>query len=203
VYSPQVRWVNPRCLTIPHYQNQRPMIETNRLQLRPITPAGFEAILSEDSRALSTFLQVRVAADWLAFQAAREAIPFAAQFLKKHPEAAQWWSYFFIHKPSNTLIGLGGFSGSPSAEGVVEIGYSIAPSYQRQGCATEAARGLVEFALADPAVNQVVAHTLPAPNGSTSVLTKIGFRFQDVVNDPQEGSIWAWRLERSDYPANV
>lgn len=65
----------------------------------------------------------------------------AYDYLKSHPAANGRWTYLFIHKPDLTLIGLGGFKGAVNAEGMVDIGYAIAPSYRRRGLAIEAAQG--------------------------------------------------------------
>jgi RimJ/RimL family protein N-acetyltransferase len=175
------------------------MIETNRLRLTPITLANFDAILVNDSLRLANFLKAELASDWLAFDAAREAMPFAAQYLKDHPESAEWWFYFFIHRANNTLIGMGGFKGTPTQEGVVEIGYSIAPSFQQQGYATEATQGLLRFAFASPFVERVDAHTTPNRNNSTNVLQKLGFVFQKQIIDAEDGLIWHWSLAKADF----
>lgn len=65
------------------------------------------------------------------------------------------------------LIGWGGFKGRPNATGMVEIGYEIVSDYRRQGLATEAAQGLLNFAVSHAEVQAVEAHTLPEHNPST------------------------------------
>lgn len=82
-----------------------------------------------------------------------------------------------MHKPTNTLIGLGGYAGPPTSDGSVEIGYSIAPSYQRQGLATELTLALVDFALANPGVSRVLAHTLPGRMHRHACWKKPGSQF--------------------------
>jgi hypothetical protein len=56
--------------------------------------------------------------------------------------AAGWWlHYVLVTDPSRpTLIGTVSYQGPP-ADGVVEIGYSVVPSWQRKGLATESPRG--------------------------------------------------------------
>ncbi|MGH7232685.1 MAG: GNAT family N-acetyltransferase [Nitrospiraceae bacterium] len=51
---------------------------------------------------------------------------------------------------SRLTIGNGGFKGAPTADGTVELGYSILPEHQRHGCATEAVSTLVASAYSDP-----------------------------------------------------
>ena len=56
-----------------------------------------------------------------------------------------------------------------------ELGYIFDPAYQRHGYATEAARALVDDALAGMGVRRVIAQCSPANTASWRVLEKIGF----------------------------
>ena len=174
------------------------MIETPRLQLIPCDLAHFEAIL-DDEQKLETLLHVKLADDWLGFDAAQEAMRPSYEHLKSHPEILGWWTYLFVHKPDRTLIGLGGFKGPVNEAGMVELGYAIAPAYRRRGLASQAAQGMIEYSFAHPAITRVDAHTLPEKNASTRVLEKVGMIFAQVVQDPQDGEVWRWTLSREDY----
>ncbi|MGH7548257.1 MAG: GNAT family N-acetyltransferase [Gemmatimonadales bacterium] len=90
------------------------------------------------------------------------------------------------------MIGSAGFKGPPDSSGTVEIAYGIVPSSEGHGYATEAAAALVDFAFATGQVRLVRAHTLPAPNPSTRVLVKCGFRCTGTVVDPDDGPVWRW-----------
>jgi len=92
----------------------------------------------------------------------------------------------------NLVIGMCGFTGPPDANGVVELAYGIAPSYQGKGYATEAAAALVGFASADPRVRIIRAHTLPERNASTRVLEKCGFSKTGEIRDPENNLVWQW-----------
>lgn len=174
------------------------MIETERLQLIPCELQHFEAILN-DQQKLASLLQVKLADDWLGFDAAQEAMQPSYQHLKSHPEILGWWTYLFVHKPDRTLIGLGGFKGPVNEEGMVELGYAIAPAYRRRGLAIEATRGMIKYAFQHPGIRRVDAHTLPEKNASTGVLEKAGMKFIGPVNDPDDGEVWHWSLRREEY----
>jgi len=174
------------------------MIETLRLQLVPCELSHFEALINDESR-LAALLQVEIDPDWLGFDAAREAMPHAYDFLKTHPSALGWWTYLFIHKPDRTLIGLGGFKGEVTDDGMVEIGYEIAPTYRRRGLASEAAQGMIDHSFAHADVKRVDAHTLPERNASTGVLEKVGMKLLGAVIDPDDGKVWHWSLRREQY----
>ena len=174
------------------------MIETAGLRLIPCGLAHFEAML-RDERELASMLGVSAAEGWLGFDAAKEAMPPSYRYLKAHPSAHGWWTYLFVHRADNALVGVGGFKGEPDEAGTVEIGYSVAPGYRRRGLATEAARGMIEHAFSHARVKSVVAHTLPEENASTRVLGRVGMKFVGAVIDPEDGEVWRWRLAREDY----
>jgi ribosomal-protein-alanine N-acetyltransferase len=90
------------------------------------------------------------------------------------------------------MIGFCSFTSPPDSNGFVEIAYGIAPDYQSQGFATEAAAALVEFASRDARVTTICAHTLPETNASTRVLEKCGFRKVGEIVDLENNLVWRW-----------
>lgn len=103
-----------------------------------------------------------------------------------------WGTYLAVDEGSQQVIGACGFKGPPGAEGIVEIAYYTFPAFENRGYATAVAARLVEMAQSSPAVRRVIAHTLPEPNASTRVLTKIGMQFVGEVWDPEDGRVWRW-----------
>jgi [ribosomal protein S5]-alanine N-acetyltransferase len=174
------------------------MIETERLELVPCQLKHFEAIINNESE-LDSVLQVTRAEGWLGFPEAIEAMEPSYEYLKTHPTALGWWTYLFVLKADRKLIGLGGFKGEATDDGIVEFGYALAPSYRGRGLATEASRGMIQYAFNHPFVTEVIAHTLPEHNPSTRVLKRAGLRFTSVVNDPSHGEVWRWSLTRRDF----
>jgi len=90
------------------------------------------------------------------------------------------------------VVGSCGFKGPTTAEGIVEIAYGIAPEYQGNGYATQAARELVGFARSDGKIRVVRAHTLAEKNASTRVLDKCSLRWIGEVEHPDDGLVWRW-----------
>ena len=66
--------------------------------------------------------------------------------------------------------------------------------------ACDSAAGLLAIAFAHPRIRAVDAHTRPERNASTRVLERNGFAFLGVVEHPEDGTIWHWRIERSVAP---
>ena len=170
-------------------------VRTARLRLEPVRLAHLEAFADGGEAALGEAFGAAIAEGW-AGPEALEAIGRSADFLVTNPDAADWWMHVFIHEADGLIVGLGGYKGAPSG-GMLEIGYEFAPGYRGQGLATEAARGMIEHAFAQPDVDHVIAHTLPEHNASTRVLKRVGMRFDEAVEDPDDGPIWRWRLDRS------
>lgn len=168
------------------------MIKTRRLKLVPCKLEHFEAF-ERNENELARMLDVEFADGWLVFP---EIVAHSREFLENNQDAANWWMYFFVHAADKKLIGNGGFKGKPDEMGTVEIGYAVAPAFRGKGLATEAARGLIDFAFSHSPVDTIQAHTLAEENDSVNVLRKVGMEFVRELNDPEDGDVWQWQLKR-------
>ena len=171
------------------------MIETERLQLIACNKMHLNALLQSE-QALADLLGVEMAENWLVFP---EAPPFALQMLESNPQMLRWGMHLFLKKDENKIVGNGGFKGVPDENGMVEIGYAISPVYESQGLATEAARGMIEYAFSWANVQMVDAHTLAEENASVKVLRKCGMTRIAEKHDEEDGDIWQWRILREDF----
>ncbi|MBV9940488.1 MAG: GNAT family N-acetyltransferase [Solirubrobacterales bacterium] len=149
------------------------ILVTPRLRLLAATPAMIDAELEGPGR-LELILEAVIPPDWPPEHHDRETLEFWRERLAE-PAAAGWWLHYAVLTESepDTLVGSVGYKGPPE-DGVVEIGYSVVPSWQRRGLATEATGALIEEAWARGA-NVVVAHTLEHLTPSIAVLRKLGF----------------------------
>lgn len=149
------------------------------------------AAVEEDWPTLSRLLGgVDFADQWSHFP---EAMVWMRDYLQDASHEAEWWNYFIVFRPEARLVGTCGFKGMPEPDGSVEIGYEIADAYWGRGLGTEAARALTEWAVQQPGVKAVTAHTLAEENASTAILRKLGFSFVEEKIDLEDGRIWAWR----------
>ncbi|MBI5384543.1 MAG: GNAT family N-acetyltransferase [Verrucomicrobia bacterium] len=165
-------------------------ISTLRLRLRSYAPQHWLAMI-EGSEQFERSFGVRAAEGLRNF-----LVEVSPRFLAQLREAngADPWRFGFavIHREHNLVIGGAGFKGPPDDEGMVEIGYGIVSAFEGRGYATEAAQALINFAVSDPRVRALRAHTLPTANASTRVLTKNGFARVGEVVDPEDGRVWRW-----------
>lgn len=162
---------------------------TARLELVPATARLVRSAMT-GSGALAGDLGASVPASWPPLHLDATSLQFTLDRLSADPAQQGWWMYFIIlaaPRGDRVLAGTAGFAGPPSADGVVEIGYSVVEEHQRRGIATEAVLGLVQHALRTPAVQRVVAHTLPGLAPSIGVLVKCGFRL--AGDGPEPGTI--------------
>lgn len=168
-------------------------IQTDTLILAPHLPRNLRALVRSTEDFENT-AGLRVA-DGIRDQ----LLSASADFMTRLETAKQSdpWQFGFavIHKIDNILIGMGGFPGPPDSEGVAEIAYGIAPSYQGKGYATEVANMLIDFASQEKSVHLLCAHTLAKTNASTRVLEKCGFTKVGATVDP-ENNLPVWRWEK-------
>jgi ribosomal-protein-alanine N-acetyltransferase len=169
-------------------------METPRLTLLPSQPEHLRAIL-EGPAAFESAIGIRLAEGISDFfrMASPEWLAKVQAGLMDDP----WWlGYWMLHKADHAVIGTCGYKGPPDPDGMVEIAYGVAPGYQGQGYATEAAAALVAFALSHLEIRTVRAHTLAESNASTKVLTRCGFSKVGEVIDPEDGLVWRWEQPR-------
>jgi ribosomal-protein-alanine N-acetyltransferase len=107
-----------------------------------------------------------------------------------------WLHGFTAMDRDRAVVGHGGFK-APPAEGAVEIAYRVEPEREGQGYATEIADALTDFALRDPRVHVVRAHTLPDGAASQRVLAKCGFERVGSVHDPEDGIVVRFEKHRT------
>lgn len=93
------------------------------------------------------------------------------------------------------VVGLCGYKHTPSKDGEVDIGYSIAPSRRRRGFATAAVAAILQRSEADSRVRSIVAETAVDNHASQSVLKKNGFDCIGSGVDPDDGEpILRWSV---------
>lgn len=174
------------------------MIVTGRLELIPGTAELIQAAL-DGQCALAATLGASVPATWPPEFLDPPALEFTLKRLREGPKQAGWWLHFVVLARGDTgrlLIGSAGYKGPPSPDGTVEIGYGIVGDQHRRGYGSEAARGLLGHAFADPAVHKVIAETLPELTASIGVLAKCGF---DLIGEGSEPGVIRFELTRAKY----
>ncbi|MFF0413204.1 GNAT family N-acetyltransferase [Kitasatospora sp. NPDC004745] len=94
------------------------------------------------------------------------------------PSHARWMVRQAVVGDKGLVVGHAGFHGPPDEVGMVEIGYSVAPEFRRQGYARSTLVELLRRAAAEPAVTTVRATI--SPDNMASLATIAGFGFVEV-----------------------
>ncbi len=138
-------------------------IETTRLILIPTTLEHLEVELNAPEQ-FGELLGAVAPASWPPGLYDRDAMQFFHVKLTEGGDAAVgWYGWYAIQKAvgnrPSVLVACGGYFGPPTADGLVEIGYSVAPEFRRRGFATELIAALVERAVQWIGVRRIAAET--------------------------------------------
>ena len=99
-----------------------------------------------------------------------------------NPNQWEWYAIWMIELKDGTHIGELCFKGLDS-NGIAEIGYGISEKQQNNGYATEAVKGVLEWALNNPNVTAIEAETDSENAASKRVLEKCGFIFNGKIGE--------------------
>lgn len=146
------------------------MIETKRLKIYPASKEQMENLISKQ-----TSLELKTAY--------KEMLCGALS----HPDMWDWYALWMIELRNGTHIGELCFKGVDEF-GATEIGYGILDEYQGHGYATEAVKGVVDWALNQNEINFITAEVERENIASVKVLEKSGFELTDKVGE--EGPIY-------------
>ncbi len=119
-------------------------IATERLEIVPASP-GLVRDALDGPRAPGASLRASVPPTWPPDYLDAPSLRLTLERLADGAGQAGWWLHFVVLKGGGggTLIGSGGYKGPPSADGTVEVGYSIVVDHRRRGYASEAVHGLL------------------------------------------------------------
>jgi RimJ/RimL family protein N-acetyltransferase len=170
------------------------IISSQRLHLVPLTPEALVALAKRDRAAAEAALDGKFPSSELVPPLMTDALDFFLEISAAGPESALWGARAYIALVTRDIVGMGGFGGPPDERGFATMGYSIFPEFQRQGFASEAARALTDWALAQPGVSGVQATISPRNIASERVAAYAGLHRTDATeDDPDEGPVVVWQ----------
>ncbi len=171
-----------------------PKLQTERMELIPFS-SDLINLLVADRAAFAEKLAVQLPDEWPGPDLER-VFRTDAWLSRQDKSGDDWGGYLAILKAGRIVIGYPGFIGAPDKEGAIEVGYSVADSYQGQGFATEAVRALIEWALRQPNVRQVKAGCDADNYASRRVLEKLGMKLVAQDGDKLQW-VLAWFIKLS------
>jgi RimJ/RimL family protein N-acetyltransferase len=148
-----------------------PRLQTDRLILRPLA--------IEDSDALFNYRSDERVFQYQSWRPVEriEAERFIQAFSQGDFGRANTWFQFGIYiQQTLELIGDLGLHFQDEKHRTVEIGFTIAPAFQRRGYAYEAVREILQYVFEILGKHRVTASVDPRNIASSSLLEKIGMR---------------------------
>ncbi len=169
---------------------------SRRLEFRPLTITAIEALIAGNREILESATAATFPAPLAAPPEMDDALPAMRDTLRDDPASACWGPFLIVLRETGEAAGSAGFVAQTARDGNRELGYSVYPSFQRQGIASEAAAALVAWALAQPGIRSVRATIPPWHVASQRVAANAGMHPTGrMETDPDEGPVEVW--ERS------
>ena len=168
------------------------ILTTERLALRHLEPDDLEPLyaLYRDPEmrefypdGTRTLAETKEELDW---------------FLNGHPRHPELGLWATIERASGAFLGRCGLlpweiNGTPE----VELAFMIDKRRWREGLASEAARGIIQYAKAELKLQRLICLVMPGNIASAAVATKVGMQFErEYVDEFGMCHIYALRLNR-------
>ncbi|MFN8493302.1 MAG: GNAT family protein [Caldilineaceae bacterium] len=165
-------------------------IHTERLDLLLMPPAFYEAALRGDQGQAAQLLGLPIPAD---FWPLSTHIYERLTQVQHNPALEPWLGRAIVLRASQTMVGSIAFHMAPEPEpvrplgpGGVELGYTIFPSFRRQGYATEACQALMNWARRQ-GVTRFILSISPANQPSLRIAAHFGFVKIGAQMDEEDG----------------
>jgi RimJ/RimL family protein N-acetyltransferase len=154
------------------------ILETPRLILRRLLPDDLDSLyaLYSDQEIRRYFPE-----GTLTYEETKEELEW---FLNGHPEHPELGLWATIHKETHQFIGRCGLlPWTIDQRPEVEVAYLLAKEYWKQGLATEAARGILDYGFKQLGLSRLICMIDPRNLASINVATRIGMAFERAAED--------------------
>lgn len=126
-----------------------------------------------------------------------------AEDVRRSPENIRWYFRMIVDRARNVGVGSVSFHGAPDERGMVEIGLGVSESEQGKGFATEALRGMWNWAARLPEV-KFLRYTVDPKNApSMAIIRKFGFPLIGEQIDPEDGLELIYEISADQYLSNA
>ena len=170
-----------------------PAIVTDRLRLVPFFAETIEALITRDLGRARSLQGLEITEEFLD--------SLESDFLARQldgvltcPVDGGWFVRAVVRSEDAAVMGHCGFHGPPEVVGRAEIGYNILQPYRGNSFATEAARGLVEWANQQGST-VVFAVALATNHASIRVAEKSGFHQTGVRVHEVDGEEYVFETD--------
>lgn len=147
---------------------KEPIIETERLILRPLTVADASEVLEWASdEHVSRFMSYSCYDD----------INIAKAWLESLQNETKEYTWGFVLKETGQLIGSGSIGADSYMKGYWGFGYNIRYDFWNQGYTTEAMQAIIEYVHKELGINRICAQHAADNPASGRVMEKCGLKF--------------------------
>ena len=119
--------------------------------------------------------------------------------VKSNPSVNKWFVRWMVEKSSREIVGSISFHGSPDEQGMMEIGLSVHPDFQRLGFATEALTGMWSWVIDQPGVKTLRYTVAPDNVASVALIEKFGFVCVGHQIDPEDGPEGIYEMSADEF----
>lgn len=175
-----------------------PPIRTERLELVSFSTAAMQAAVAGDEALAEELLGASIVGGF--DDQLRQFFEVRLADLASDPDMQPWLGRAVVHEftpEDRRIIGSVGFHGRPDATGRAEVGYQIEPASRGRGFATEAVRGLLDWAATEHGVRSFRASIEPDNAASLALAARLGFVVVGRRTDDVDGEELV--LERDDW----
>jgi ribosomal-protein-alanine N-acetyltransferase len=159
-------------------------LRTQRLTLVPFTLEFIDALERRDDA--EELIGAAIPDDW-PDQELGGLLSLYADWLRDDPSVVGYGPWVVMACGDRILVASAGFVGKPDVDGSIELGFGTYTDYRNRGYASESAGALIDWGLAQPGVERVIAKCDPNNYPSVRVLEKIGMQ---RVGDADEQVLW-------------
>jgi RimJ/RimL family protein N-acetyltransferase len=166
-------------------------VATPRLDLIALSPPLVAALVAKDldaARQLAAFPIEKAT-----FEGDEHVLGLRHAQLTADPTEEPWLYRVALLRETGAVLGRVGFHAPPNEDGVVEIGYSVAPAYRGRGFATEMAVGLMRWGAGEGA-RACLASVRPDNAPSLAIIRRLGFVRTGEQIDEIDGLEWIFTL---------
>jgi len=149
-------------------------VSGRRVRIVHVTGPVFEALAGGDLAAANAVSPVPLTAyfagpDWRGTWRRR------ARQVEHDPASASWVTGIIWDEEQQVAVGRAGFHAPPDPDGMVEVGYAVAPAHRRRGYARAALEALLQRSAEEPEVRTVRASIRPDNVASYRLAARYGF----------------------------
>ena len=161
-------------------------ITTARLELHHVRPAEYE-LLAVDRADPRLWVDRGFANPHRHLVDDPGPLPHRIPRIRRQPDIAPYLLRLAVLRDVRVIIGSAGFHDLPDANGMIEIGFGIEPTFRNQGFGTELLHGMWRWVIDQPGV-RTLRYTVSLDNAvSQHIVRGLGFTHMGVQIDDEDG----------------